>query len=109
VNHKIAPLPHLIDPWSAISPTLNITDIDANKFRQRLMQSLLLAGNTLKLAVLFDNPLETRTGAQQGGAFGAFAPTPEIFKTLHSNFDICRNFQRIKMKFYILINFKKSY
>jgi len=73
------------------------------------MQSLLLAGNTLKLAVLFDNPLETRTGAQQGGAFGAFAPTPEIFKTLHSNFDICRNFQRIKMKFYILINFKKSY
>jgi len=27
----------------------------------------------------------------QGGAYGAFAP-PEIFKTLHSNFDICRNF-----------------
>jgi len=34
---------------------------------------------------------------------------PEIFKTLHSNFDICRNFQRIKMKFYIIIMFKKSY
>jgi len=34
---------------------------------------------------------------------------PEIFKTLHSNFDICRNLQRIKMKFYILIIFKKSY
>ena len=33
----------------------------------------------------------------------------EIFKTLHSNFDICRNFQRIKMKFYILIILKKSY
>jgi len=29
--------------------------------------------------------------------------TPENFKTLHSNFDICRNFQTIKMKFYILI------
>jgi len=36
-------------------------------------------------------------------------PPPEIFKTLHSNFDICRNFQRIKMKFYILIIFMKSY
>ena len=48
------------------------------------------------------------TGAQPGGAFGAFAP-PEIFKTLHSNFDICRNFERIKMKFYIPIIFQKSY
>jgi len=28
---------------------------------------------------------------------------PENFKTFHKNFDICRNFQRIKMKFYILI------
>jgi len=43
----------------------------------------------------------------QGGIFAAFVP-PEIFKTLHSNFDICRNFQRIKVKFYILIIFKKS-
>jgi len=34
-----------------------------------------------------------------GGGF----PPPENLKTLHSNFDICRNFQRIKMKFYILI------
>jgi len=34
---------------------------------------------------------------------------PEIFKTLHSCFDNCRNFQRIKMKFYILIIFKISY
>jgi len=34
---------------------------------------------------------------------------PEIFKTLHINFVICRNFQRIKMKFYILIIFKKFY
>jgi len=43
------------------------------------------------------------TSAQPGGgAFGAFPP-PEIFKTLHSNFDICRSFQRIKMKFYILM------
>jgi len=38
---------------------------------------------------------QTRHQARnQGGAFGAFA-TPEIFKTLHSKFDICRNFQRI--------------
>ena len=36
---------------------------------------------------------------------------PEIFKTFNciANFDICRNFQRTKMKFYILIIFKKSY
>ena len=39
---------------------------------------------------------------------GEFAP-PEIFKTLHSKFDICSNFQRIKMKFYILIIFKILY
>ena len=44
-------------------------------------------------------------GAQPGGAFFP----PEIFKALHSNFDICRNFQRIKMKFYILIIVKKFY
>jgi len=47
-------------------------------------------------------------GAQAVGAFGAFS-IPKIFKTLHSNFDICRNFQRIKMKFHILIIFNKSY
>jgi len=35
-------------------------------------------------------------------------PPPEILKTLHSNFDICRNFQRIKMNFYIPIILKKS-
>ena len=44
---------------------------------------------------------------QGGGHLGIC--TPEIFKTLHSNFVICRNFQRIKMKVYILIIFKKSY
>jgi len=43
--------------------------------------------------------IQTGSGAQPGGEFAL----PEIFKTLHSNFDICRNFQRIKMKFYILI------
>jgi len=42
-----------------------------------------------------------------GGIWGICSP--EIFKTLHSNFDICRNFQRIKMKFYILIIFMKFY
>jgi len=43
----------------------------------------------------------------QGGAFDAIAP-PEIFEILYSNFDICRNFQMIKLKFCILIIFKKS-
>ena len=33
---------------------------------------------------------------------------PKNFKTLHSNFNICRNFQKIKMKLYILIIIKKS-
>jgi len=41
----------------------------------------------------------------QGGGHLGHLPPPEIFKTLHSNFDICRNFERIKMKFYILIIF----
>jgi len=49
---------------------------------------------------------DMQTGAQPG--WGAFDP-PEIFKKLHNNFEICRNFQRIKMKIYILIIFKKSY
>ena len=44
-----------------------------------------------------------RQARNQG--WGAFA---ENFKALHSNFDICRNFQRTKMKFYIPIIFKKS-
>jgi len=44
--------------------------------------------------------------ATRGGAFGAFA-SPEIFKTLHGNFNIHRNFQR-KMEVLILIIFKKS-
>ena len=34
---------------------------------------------------------------------GHFTPSLEHFKTLHRNFDICRNFQRIKMKLSILI------
>jgi len=37
---------------------------------------------------------------------GAF--DPQNFEALHSNFDFCRNFQRIKVKIYILIIFKKS-
>jgi len=45
---------------------------------------------------------------QGGGRLGNLPPS-QIFKTLHSNFDICRNFQRKKMKFYILIIFKKLY
>ena len=46
------------------------------------------------------------TGAQPGEAFGPYAPF-DNFKTLHRNFDICRNFQMIKMKFCNLIVFKK--
>ena len=45
--------------------------------------------------------------ATRGGIWGICLP--KIFKTFHSNFDICRNFQRIKMKFYILIIFKISH
>jgi len=46
--------------------------------------------------------------ATRGGEFEAFAPL-EIYKTLHSIYDIWRNFRRIKMKLYTLIIFKKSY
>jgi len=46
-----------------------------------------------------------QSGAQAGGNF-VFC-LPEKFKTLHRNFDICRNFQRINMKFSILIIFYK--
>ena len=47
-----------------------------------------------------------QAGAQPGGDI---CPTLEYFKTLLSNFEICRNVQRIKMKVYSLIIFKKSY
>jgi len=46
--------------------------------------------------------------ATRGGHLGHLPP-PEIFKTLPSNFDICRNFQTIKLKFCIFIIFKKSF
>jgi len=61
--------------------------------------------NTM-LSNLFGIGILCRRRATRGGIWGICPP--EIFKTLHSNFDICRNFQRIKMKFYILIIFKKS-
>ena len=44
----------------------------------------------------------------QGGAFRGIFP-PLNFKTLHSNFDICRNFKRVKMNFYIVNVFQKSF
>jgi len=44
-------------------------------------------------------PWQARNPREGGELFAL----PENFKTLHSNFDICRNFQKIKMKFYILI------
>jgi len=49
-----------------------------------------------------------RSGAQPGGGIWSICPPLENFKPLHSNFDICRNVQRIKVKFYILIIFKKA-
>jgi len=53
--------------------------------------------------------VDNTTGAQPGGAFGAFASPPEIFKTLHSNSDICRNFKIIKLQFCIQLIFKISF
>ena len=72
------------------------------------MAVLHLSPVSLNIAVHLHTPLRQvpiRPGAQPRGGH----LPPVIFKTLHSNFDICRNFQRIKMKFYILIIFKKSY
>jgi len=65
----------------------------------------LVRNNSVQQPFYMDKTAQAR---HRGGAFEAFAP-PENFKTLHSNFDICRNFQRIKIKFYILIIFKKSF
>ena len=56
----------------------------------------------------YSRDMHIRRATKGGGAFRAFAP-PEILKTLHSNFNICRNFQITKMQFYILIIFEKSY
>jgi len=52
--------------------------------------------------------LQWEAGAQPGGGHLGHLPPHRNFKTLHGKFDICRDFQRIKMKYYILINFKKS-
>ena len=58
-----------------------------------------------KLALPSEDIKQVVATYQPGGAL-AICPSPtENFKTLHSNFDICRNFQRIKMKLYILIFF----
>ena len=51
--------------------------------------------------------INTSRRATRVGIWGICRP-PEIFKTLYSNFDICRNFQMIKLKSCILIIFKKS-
>jgi len=75
----------------------------------KLLRQILVFTCSLRvesLHTLF--PIAVGRHATRGGAFGAFDP-PEIFKTLHSNFDICRNFQRLKMKFCILIIFRKPY
>ena len=59
------------------------------------------------LFCLFLSTSVLQQARNHGGHLGHFPP-PEIFKTLHSNFGICRNFQRIKMKFCIQIIFQKS-
>jgi len=62
-------------------------------------QSIRAVSDNMKQLRIFTT-VSNRAGAQSGGwAFGHL-PTPN-FKTLHSNFDICRNFQRIKMKFLV--------
>ena len=70
---------------------------------------LVPAGTTLVMTPVITPPsiMSKHMRATRGSIWG-ISP-PEIFKTLHSNFDICRNFQRIKMKFYFLNIFRKSY
>jgi len=48
---------------------------------------------------LFKGKMITARRATRGGHL----LIPENFKALHSNFEICRNFQRIKMEFGVLI------
>jgi len=66
----------------------------------------LLVGNshtvrpTIPIGInLFKGKMITARRATRGGHL----LIPENFKTLHSNFEICRNFQRIKMEFGVLI------
>ena len=49
----------------------------------------------------------TMQARNQGGGHLGHSP-PQIFKILYSNFEICGNFQIIKLKVCILIIFKKS-
>jgi len=61
-----------------------------------------------KTGVPAHSPAFTYQARNQRGHLRHLPPS-EIFKTLHSDFDIYRNFQIIKMKFCVLMVFKKSY
>jgi len=52
-------------------------------------------------ALLFTTLILTQAHNRGVGHLGHLHP--ENFEVLHSNFNICKNFQRIKMRFYILI------
>jgi len=47
-------------------------------------------------------------GAQPRGRIWGICPPPEIFKALHSNFDICKLSKNKDESLYLII-FKKSY
>jgi len=64
-----------------------------------------VAGNMKQLRLF--TTVSNRAGAQSGGGNLGIC-IPQNFKTLHSNFDICRNFQRIKMKFLVFYSFRKG-
>jgi len=51
--------------------------------------------------------LHTQKPARNQGGENLGISPQKIFKTLHCNFDICRNFHKIKMKFCILVLYKK--
>ena len=89
---------------------LNYTDHSIS-FQKAFIRSLY-SWLSFPVEYFVDSYWTARGGLQQattGGRHLGHLPPPEIFKTLHSSFDICSNFQRIKNKVYILIIFKKSY
>jgi len=82
--------------------TLSSADSQVTKLASALLYCCSLLRNN-NMATNLQRFISSQTYNQEG-----HLPPPELFKTLHSNFDICRNFQIIKLKYCILILFKKS-
>jgi len=93
------PLP----PWRRLLVVISV----CRQLRPLHLRLLHLIPHWFETCWFATRSFETTSGAQPRGNLG-ICPQPENFKTLPGNFDICRNCQRTKMEFCILIIFKKS-